>query len=248
MVTRGLAILAVLLGTSGVWAEDANAPGIKLLVRAAGTQNGVPARVYWKHKNVSYAIGDTGPDGIIQINMECEPGVYFAIIPKDSTYLVPEDQPCRPGEIVFELPRKRYSSFINTAKLNIPQLKNIAKIADLGKLPENLETALEKGDSSLVAQISTEVHARLQKHTGLINAEPYGVMALDAGARATGGTGLVLDETNQKDRFVLSYESVAAIKKFQEETGIDVSGKLDYKTLYALTGKDTASIYSRPVI
>lgn len=242
-------VLLLLPSASLATIVEAEEASTKIYVRIVGTDTGVSSQLQRRREDdADFRPIDDRIDGNFTLP-RCAYGTYFRVEPKHSEYLIPSAEPCR-EEIRFDVHKKLYASLLAKA-LDISGLKDVSATADLGVLPANLEIAYAQGDTALVAQISTEIYARLAKSTLSIDSEPYRVLALDAGKQAVRHAGIAaeteLEMTHSKKGYVLSSESVGEIRLFQEQAGIPVSGKLDTPTLRELTGKTVGTILSERI-
>lgn len=175
-----------------------------------------------------------------------KPGIFFTANISDILYQIDEinlQQECRGGEIVFLFSLKQYAGILQTAAASLTTgTPNTNLIEGRFREPSedgerDLTWMLGADNTATASVVATELAEQARRSGAATLAQAYRVLGLDLAASAlrfvTGtDTNLAFDPAQGK--FVLSQDTVGAIRELQKSQNLKADGKLNWSTLKTL--------------
>lgn len=155
---------------------------------------------------------DTGADGMLQVEHHCKDGEQFFAIPRDMvTY--------------------RKSVLVDCSKIVTLKVTSVAYDATLRR---GAQMAVSADDHAKAAMFFNDLYKRTEVWDQNAS-EGFRVKALQEAAKSLN---VETPTVQDSGREVMSPELRESLSEFQQKTGLDVNGKLDYSTLRSLAGTD----------
>ena len=181
----------------------------------------------------------------------CAPVITFTAFAHDRGYYLDSEEQsksCVIGQIEFKFRKTDFADLLNDLlQQNTGAIVQTSETTK--KLHDSLIAALNEGDFATATKTSLILRDRIEKELGQKAARPFNLLSLDIAGSviSDGGPTLVFDA--QQKKLVLSPATTKSIKEFQEESGLDASGSIDWKTASKLPKYETnlMSYIERPM-